>query len=414
MTFEQFAQGVARLAPLFQILASLGVLGGIVTAYLGFRRYRAEKQRDRKQQEAEYLSALRKSIFMSRPIFRELNRMLKSELFYEMALSISNSDPMNVVLDEAHSLSRKGYNNTSLDVHDGFTSSFWRSDDVSETLRKELQERLRYASFPEDPRDATRPSDQLTTGYLGIPVRTKLVELFEKYTNTVGTEIEPYRFDYPSLSRVLLSANYFFARLVGKYELYARDTDRWTSKIAYVATNSTFNASQEQGPPTPQPNSAEGAQGESSENSASAAATGTEQNPPDPTSQGAYAEIREKIKTNIQEEVQAIQSVAEFKDRVTQEVVYDWYYYKFLQDAEAIDAVLAIVEIVTRTYLSKKDEDLLAIHKEEQGLEFAPIEQTPRPEQLLAEAYDGLKPILSDYDRDSYHAYTQRIARTDD
>jgi hypothetical protein len=106
--------------------------------------------------------------------------------------------------------------------------------------------------------------------------------------------------------------------------------------------------------------------------------------------------------------------VAEFKDRVTQEVVSDWYFYKFLQDAEAIDAVLAIVEIVTRTYLSKKDEDLLAIRKQEQGLEFAPIEQTPRPEQLLAEAYDGLKPILSEYDRDSYHAYAQSIARTDD
>jgi hypothetical protein len=405
LDLQGLAEWVERLAPFFQILASLGVLGGLITAFLGFRRYLAEKERERAQRDQDYLSALRQSIYVSRPIFTELNRLLKYELFYEMARSVSDFKPIDVVLDKAYDLRQHKENYSYAPYDDADDASYGTDDsymylysmsvyldqDVSESLHRAFTDKLARASLPEVYWDPNRPNDQAPKVYLGVPQRTKLVELFESYTNKIGREIEPYRFDYPSLSRVLLSANHFFSSLEEEYKLYARDTDRWAKKIAIGASSYYFTSSSERVSPTVQDSSEE----QSAEKASQRA-----------------AQMKERIKKDIQEKVDSIQSVDEFKHSVTQDVVNDWYFYKFLQDAEAIDAILAIVQIVTRAYLSKTDKDLVAIREQERKMKFAPLEQTPRPEQLLQEAYNGLMPILSEYDRDSYHALAQQIANS--
>jgi hypothetical protein len=441
MTFEQFEQLVARLAPISQILASVGVLFGILTAILGFRRYLAEKARDRAQQDKEYLSALRKSIFISRPIFTELNRLLRYELFYEMTLSVADSKPMDIVINKLYDLSRnvRNYNAST----DGISYDLYLlGGEISKSLQDALQSKLNEASFPENPR--VRITTDRPKVYLGVPVRMKLVELFETYTNTIGQEIEPYRFDYPSLSRVLLSANYFFASLEDKYRLYARDIDHWTNSIVDVWSSSfsdflTYppqdlgadavqNSSRER-PSEEQSSEEQSSEERPSEEQSSEERPSEEQSTQNPiadavqeimqsltsvTPQGTSPDLRDKINQDITYELASIQSVDEFKDRVTQRIVSDWYYYNYSQDAEAIDAVLAIVQIVTKTYLSKTNEELVSIREHEQDIDFAPIEQTPRPEQMLQEAYNGLRPVLSDFDRDSYHDFAQKIASSRD
>lgn len=107
MILEQFAQAVERLAPFFQILTSLRVLLGIGTAFIGFSRYSQERARDRAQQGKEYLSALRESIFISRPIFEDLNYLLKYELFYEMASTIANSTPVSTGINDVYDTTDK-------------------------------------------------------------------------------------------------------------------------------------------------------------------------------------------------------------------------------------------------------------------------------------------------------------------
>jgi hypothetical protein len=419
LSLEVFAQWVERLAPFFQILASLGVLGGLITAFLGFRRYLTEKEREHDQQNRDYLSTLRQSIYISRPILTELNSLLKYELFYEMVLSVSNFKPIDIVLDKAYALGKQvgNYSSLSFDTDDHYLSMYTfqlRYDpDVFNKLQGAFTVKLSGASLQEDYWNPYQPSDQEVKSYLIVPIRTKLVELFESHTKKLGSEIEPYRFDYPSLSRVLLSANHLFTTLEKEYKRYARETDHWTRVIADAVWASDFSSSPELGSHAERDTSELASpEGQSRVRSHIDFERTSQEQLSEEELRTRMTQIKDRIVQDVQDVTDRVLGLDEFKDRVTQGIVRDWYQYKFSQDAEAIDAMLGIVDIVTRTYLSKTDKDLVEIGKRERKMEFAPLEQTPRPEQMLQEAYEGLKPVLLEYDRSTYHDLVQQIARS--
>jgi hypothetical protein len=120
----------------------------------------------------------------------------------------------------------------------------------------------------------------------------------------------------------------------------------------------------------------------------------------------------EQVMIPTSEDLQFIlRSLDQFKEHITQSVVSTWYTNMHSPDADTIDAVLEIVQIVTRTYLAKEDGELLSIGEREKKAKFAPLEQTPQPEQMLQEVFDGLKPILTEFDRESYHDLARIIGR---
>jgi hypothetical protein len=164
-------QLVQLLAPYFQIVSSVGVLFGIVTAILGLRRYLEEKEKDREQQNKDYLAALRRSIYISRPIFEELNHLLKYEYFYEMASHVARSTPVSTMIDDVYDLMLKA-TRSDADPYRDFQQISTDMDSLSFkwpvlSLREFIGNGYNWP-------DSERKS---ASTFVSVPLRTKLAEL---------------------------------------------------------------------------------------------------------------------------------------------------------------------------------------------------------------------------------------------
>jgi vacuolar-type H+-ATPase subunit B/Vma2 len=84
-------------------------------------------------------------------------------------------------------------------------------------------------------------------------------------------------------------------------------------------------------------------------------------------------------------------------------------YTRDRNDVEIVRKLRELVQIVTKTYLAKTERDLLDAKQREEKERFAPIEQQDRITETLDEAYKGLKWVLEDLDKQTYHDLVREL-----
>ena len=288
-----------------QMVSAAGVLIAGTSLLFGLVRYRSDKRR-------EYVYSLRGTIFFSRPTCRTLLRLLSYDYAYEIASNVAQSDTMRVTLGE---------------IYNHYFTSQDKNANPDDSLDTYLQQQ-----FPT----------------ILVPIHTELVQTFEKLTSRLGQEVEPYRFDYPSLTRVLSTVNDVFVAFEGDYRDYVRQEDIWKALL-----------------------------------------------------QGFEQEEGSKARIN---------SVSELQDTLAQMIVGRWYQETFQQQLATLRDLVEIEEIVTASYLSKPDVDLLAIGKKEAQQKFVNPEELENPSDNLREAVKGLQYVLSGADLRKFQDRVDRIS----
>jgi hypothetical protein len=313
-----------------QIASSLGVVittASVVIAaaslLIGVRRYQINQQN-------EYISTLRKAMFSSRSaVHRLFTTVVDAAFIYETVAGVADSKTMLAAIEETYVRFFAPLTHNDADV------------DVQNAKKDELANEL--ANFFSAGREF--PLTSL------IPVQTPLFKTCKDLTVRVGTEMEPYRFDYPSLSRVFISVNSYLDSFVDSYRDYVRGDEHWS--------NATLQVYQDYGP--------------------------------------------------------TISSAQELQTRITEQIVIEWAQQRIgspedpKPDYTILEHLSEIVQIVTRTYLSKSDVALMGVASQEKKEYFVPLEETTTVEQDLNEAYKGLKWILSDLDKQTYHDLVREI-----
>jgi hypothetical protein len=310
-----------------QIASSFGVVitaASVVIAaaslVIGLRRYQAA-------QRNEYISTLRKAIFSSRSaVSRLFSTVVDPAFIYEMASAVADSKTIYAGIAETYVK---------------FFAPLTHEEPVEDAKRSELANELAnfFSGGTEFPRTWI------------IPVQTPFLKLCNDLTTRIGTEMEPYRFDYPSLSRVFISVNNYLGAFAQSYRDYIRDDGHWSNAILQVYDDWG----------------------------------GT------------------------------IDSAQELRGRITEALVYAWVQQRLgtperrQPDYTILKNVSDIVQIVTRTYLSKTDAELMEVANRERKEYFVPLEDTVTVEQDLNEAFKGLKWILTELDKQTYHDLVREL-----
>jgi hypothetical protein len=288
-----------------QMAAAIGVLIASISLLFGLVRYRSDKRR-------EYVYSLRSTIFFSRPTCRTLFRLLSYDYAFEIASSVAQSNTMQVTLDEIY-------------------HSYFHPQEGDDTPDVALDMYLEQ-QFPT----------------ILVPIHTELVQTFEKLTSELGQRVEPYRFDYPSLTRVLSTVNEVFVAFEGDYRTYVRDEMLWKQGILAFGQDES--------------------------------------------------------------EIAQVNSVADLQDKLAQFVVGRWYGERFKEQVAILQDLVEVEEVVTASYLSKPDKDLLAMGSQEARQTFVNPEELENPSDNLQEAYKGLQFVLSGADLRKYLDRVERIS----
>jgi len=108
-----------------------------------------------------------------------------------------------------------------------------------------------------------------------------------------------------------------------------------------------------------------------------------------------------------------IDSSNELRDRCVQTLVQYWYEDKFTNEQHDthMECFRAIVRIVTASYLSKTDDQLVRIGKKERELEFVPPESTKLLSDDLNQALKGLEHVLSPEEKIEYEDQIKSITQ---
>jgi|SRR5215218_1096052 len=305
-------------ATISQIASSVGVIVTAISVviaaaslFMGLRRYQSSQQN-------AYISTLRKAIFDSRDSLAKVSGILTSYDFaYEMAFCVASSKPMKIAINEMYEAFFRPLTDANVEEN-------------GPPLRQELSSYV---------------NTQWQT--ILVPIHTELVELCDNLTTQTGREIEPYRFHYPSLSRVFLSVNSLISNLLSRYRDYFRDDNTWISAVIDVHTTAA----------------------------------------------------------------QTVDSAEELEIRITERMIGKWAedLIRGQNDGVVINKLRAIVAIVTKTYLASTEPELLSLRKRESIETFVPLEQTTKITEDLNEAYKGLRWILSDLDKQTYHDLVREI-----
>jgi hypothetical protein len=286
-----------------QIAAAIGVLIAATSLVIGLVRYRSDKRR-------EYVYALRSTIFFSKPACHNLWRLLRYDYAYEIAFSVAQSSTMKTTLGEIY--------HRYIDPQKG-------SDGPDNTLDTYLEKQ-----FPP----------------IYVPIHTELVQTFGKLSSDLGQRVEPYRFDYPSLTRVLSTVNEVFIEFEASTRDYVRDEKVWSELI--------LNHCEDE---------------------------------------------EQKARTN---------SVEELQDKLAQSLVNEWFESGQPQ-LETLADLVTIEEMVTASYLAKPNADLLAVGRTEAQQKFVNPEEFENHSDNLQEAYKGLQYVLSGADLRKYLDLVHRI-----
>jgi hypothetical protein len=291
-----------------QFAGSVGVLVAAASLAIGLWRHRTDKR-------YEYITALRKTIISGKATLVKLQGLLSYELIYEMGSTIVDSKTVGVAIDEMYG---RFFNPESGAYKEDATKG-----DIETFLNNQ---------FP----------------YVYVPIHTELIELFDKLAEKLQAEIEPYRFEYPSLTRVFLSVNQFYVDLERGYRMWVQTEDNWRRVIFSWHENKDM-----------------------------------------------------------------IDSASELRDRCVQTLVQYWYEDKFTneQHDRHMECFRAIVRIVTASYLSKTDDQLVRIGKKERELEFVPPESTKLLSDDLNQALKGLEQVLSAEEKIEYEDQIKSITQ---
>jgi len=294
-------------------VTAISVVIAATSLFIGLRRYQSSQQK-------AYISTLRKTIFDSTDSLRKVSTTIASYDFaYEMAFSVAHSKPMMITINEMYEayfrpLTDENVEKDGPPLHQEL-SSYVNTDTQWKTIL--------------------------------VPIHTELVEVCDSLTTQTGREIEPYRFEYPSLARVFLSVNMWIANLLSIYRNYFRRDDIWKSAIIDVHRD--------------------------------------------------FA--------------QTVDSAEELEVRITERMIGKWVEDRIngQNDGVMLDKLREIVAIVTKTYLASAEPGLLSVRKRESIEQFVPLEQTTTITQDLDEAYKGLRWVLSDLDKQTYHDLVREI-----
>jgi len=320
------------------LITAVGVGVAAVSLYVGLQRVHTNQQR-------EYITTLRKAIFSSRSATTKLfSTVVSIDFIYEMAAEVANAKTMNAAIREIYSY---------------FFVPLISSDDAKDKQEqkeedKQEQKEDMLATLKTYLQNTYLPNEFPETSF--VPVQTPLFKASEALVDRTGGEMERYRFEYPSLSRVFLSVNSTLQGYAGSFRDYARDKGVWTAAILKVhedAANQTIN------------------------------------------------------------------SVEELEGRIITRIVFEWV-KQYISDPDhpehgtradytILVNISQIVRIVTSSYLSKSDKDLLNVAIGEKQEDFKPPEETDSIEQDLDEAYKGLRHILTDLEGQDYHDLVRQI-----
>jgi hypothetical protein len=315
-----------NLSVIAQIASILGFLGVVVAAaslIVALRRYRQTKR-------SEYISTIRKAIFTSRSSLEKIAETVwfNYDFVYEMTSGVADSKPLKVASDEMY--------------HRFFQLSPRPSEstpdaDASEKEQKRQEELNKYL----DPQESAFPM-------ILVPIHGSLLQMCDNLITKTGGELEPYRFDYPGLTRVFLSVNQFFSNFITNYKNYVRDDTVWRRAVTDVD-----------------------------------AMYGNTIDTPD-----------------------------ELNGRLTEHIVGQWYQENITnnKDDQIVQKLVEIVKIVSSAYLSASEQKLLDAAKRETAEEFTPMERATKLTDNLNEAYKGLKWVLEDLDEQTYHDLVREVA----
>jgi len=115
----------------------------------------------------------------------------------------------------------------------------------------------------------------------------------------------------------------------------------------------------------------------------------------------------------LHENKHLINSSNELRDRCVQTLVQYWYEEKFTneQHDRHMERFRDIVRIVTASYLSKTDDQLVRIGKKERELDFVPPESTKHLSDDLNQALKGLEQVLSAEEKIEYEDQLKSITQ---